>query len=149
MTHKERAIAALTLQIPDRVPTFELEFQLAEEMFGKSLIPAELYPDRIEKLSALERERKLYEMAENTAYVYDQLDYSIIPLNGVGDFSVIDREGRLPDDFLQYVRFLREITEDKVMFTFHGDGTFAIPDGNEGKTHFIKITHTIICNVPT
>ena len=35
MTHKERAIAALTRQIPDRVPTFELEYQLAEEMFGK------------------------------------------------------------------------------------------------------------------
>lgn len=32
MTHRERAVAALNRKIPDRVPTFELEFQLAEEM---------------------------------------------------------------------------------------------------------------------
>ena len=38
MTHKERARAALECRIPDRVPTFELEFQLAEEMFGKPLV---------------------------------------------------------------------------------------------------------------
>ena len=133
MTHKERAIAALTRQIPDRVPTFELEFQLAEEMFGKPLRPFELTGAEINKLSQLEKERKLYEMAEYNAYVFDQLDYSIVSLNMnvVGDWSVVDREGRLPDEFVQYIKYLHEVTENKVLLTFHGDGTFAIPDGNE------------------
>ena len=53
MTHRERAAAALTLQVPDHVPTFELEFQLAEEMFGKPLLPPELELGNIEKLSSL------------------------------------------------------------------------------------------------
>ncbi len=35
MTPKERFICALNLGTPDRVPTFELEFQLAPELFGK------------------------------------------------------------------------------------------------------------------
>ena len=38
MTPKERAVAALTLKVPDMVPTFELEFQLEEEMFGRKFI---------------------------------------------------------------------------------------------------------------
>ena len=33
-TPAERAITALTLGTPDEVPTFELEFQLSEELFG-------------------------------------------------------------------------------------------------------------------
>ena len=57
MTHRERAAAALNLQVPDHVPTFELEFQLAEEMFGKPLLPPELAPGYREMLSSLERER--------------------------------------------------------------------------------------------
>lgn len=131
MTHKERAIAALTRQIPDHVPTFELEFQLAEEMFGKPLFPPELKPGRIETLSALEKEQKIYEMAEYTAYVYKELDYSIIPLMMVGDSDYWDKQGKLPPEFVQYARYLREFTEGKVLLAHHGDGTYSIPDGND------------------
>lgn len=130
MTHKERAAAALTLQIPDRVPTFELEFQLAEQMFGKPLIPEALYPQNIVKLSQTEKEKVLYETAEYYAHVFGQLDYSIIPLPTIGDFSLC-AQGKLPDEFLVFVKYLKDVTEDKVFFTFHGDGTFAIPDGNQ------------------
>jgi uroporphyrinogen decarboxylase len=42
MTPKERAVAALTLKVPDMVPTFELEFQLEEEMFGRKFITEDL-----------------------------------------------------------------------------------------------------------
>lgn len=35
MTHRERAIAALECRIPDRIPHFELEYQLSELTFGK------------------------------------------------------------------------------------------------------------------
>lgn len=131
MTHRERAIAALTRKIPDRVPTFELEFQLAEEMFGKPLCPPELSPDRIGKLSDLERDRKLYEMAEYTVQVYTALDYSIIPLMQIGGWQFFAENEELHPAFLQYIRYLRELTEGKMLLACHGDGTFAIPDGNQ------------------
>ena len=132
MTHRERAIAALTRQIPDRVPTFELEFQLSEEMFGRSLIPAGATPKELALMTRLERERKMYELAENMAYVYGQLDYSIYPLLGLGlDFTEANNGGKLPEEFCTYVKFLREMTEDKVLLTFHGDGTFSVPDGDK------------------
>ncbi len=130
MTHRERAAAALTLQVPDHVPTFELEFQLAEEMFGKPLLPPELEPGNIEKLSSLERERKICEMAEYTAYVYRELDYSIIPLMMIGDFDYWQAQGKLPPEFELYARYVRAFTEGKVLLAHHGDGTYSIPDGN-------------------
>lgn len=37
MTPRQRMATALNLGIPDRVPTFELEFQLAEELMGQAL----------------------------------------------------------------------------------------------------------------
>lgn len=131
MTHRERAAAALTLQVPDHVPTFELEFQLAEEMFGKPLLPPELEPGNIEKLSSLERERKICEMAEYTAYVYRELDYSIIPLMMIGDFDYWQAQGKLPPEFELYARYVRAFTEGKVLLAHHGDGTYSIPDGND------------------
>ena len=41
MTPKERFLCALNLGIPDRVPTFELEFQLSEELCGKKFLTEE------------------------------------------------------------------------------------------------------------
>jgi uroporphyrinogen decarboxylase len=41
MTPKERAVKALTLKVPDMVPTFELDFQIEEEMFGSKFITEE------------------------------------------------------------------------------------------------------------
>ena len=38
MTSKQRMATALNLGIPDRVPTFELEFQLSEELLGKPFL---------------------------------------------------------------------------------------------------------------
>ena len=57
MTPKERAVAALELRIPDQVPHFELEFQLAPEFFGRELIPPELTGDNLKKLSPKEKEK--------------------------------------------------------------------------------------------
>ncbi len=131
MTHKERAVAALTRQIPDHVPTFELEFQLAEEMFGKPLFPPELELGHLERLSELERSRLICEMAEYTAYVYTQLEYSIIPLMMVGDAEYWEKQGKLPPEFIQYARWVREFTNGEVLLAHHGDGTYAIPDGND------------------
>lgn len=116
MTPKERAVAALTLQIPDQVPTFELEFQLEEEMFGKRF----LREQDLKGKTASERERLIIENAEYMIQVYESLEYSIIPVH------YLDWEGNV-----ELARQIRRLTGDRFMLTTHGDGTFALPDGDE------------------
>lgn len=116
MTPKERAVAALTLKIPDMVPTFELEFQLEEEMFGKRFLRQE---DLVGK-TGKGRERLIIENAQYMVEVYKKLEYSIIPIHYL-DWN----------DNLETARQIRKICGERFMLTTHGDGTFAIPDGNE------------------
>ncbi|MGE5613470.1 MAG: uroporphyrinogen decarboxylase family protein [Bacillota bacterium] len=116
MTPKERAVAALTLKIPDMVPTFELEFQLEEEMFGKKFLRQENLAYKSEK----ERKRLIAENAEYMVEVYEKLEYSIIPVH------YLDGEG-----ILELARQIRKLVGDRFMLAAHGDGTFAIPDGND------------------
>jgi len=128
MTPKERAIAALTLQIPDQVPTFELEFQLAMEMFGKDLAPSDLWQQNIGKLSAAQRDKRLNQLAEDIVYVYEALDYAIIP----GPYGI----GHLDTEFMSadlkfMIKKIIELTKGRRMIGYHADGTFAIPDGND------------------
>lgn len=116
MTPKERAVAALTLKVPDMVPTFELEFQLEEEMFGKRFLRQE---DLIGK-TAKEREKLIIENALYMVKVYETLEYSIIPIH------YLSLEWNM-----ETARQIRKICGERFMLTTHGDGTFAIPDGNE------------------
>ncbi|SKA76087.1 uroporphyrinogen decarboxylase [Caloramator quimbayensis] len=116
MTPKERAVKALTLQIPDYVPTFELEFQLEDIMFGKKFLHQEDLKDKSPK----EREKLIKENAEYMLFVYEELEYSIIPIHYLDLHGIIDT-----------ARYIRKMSGDKFMLTTHGDGTFAIPDGNE------------------
>ncbi len=130
MTPKERAVAALNLKIPDKVPTFELEFQLEEEMFGRKFISEELKPENLGKLSLKEKESKIFEMAEYMVHVYSCLEYSIIP--GYGSYRKrLTEDGSLPLETRLLHKYLRELLGDKAMIGFEGDGTFAIPDGND------------------
>lgn len=116
MTPKERAVAALTLQMPDEVPTFELEFQLAEEMFGKRFLNS----NDLEGKSAREKEKLINENAEYMLQVYESLEYSIIPVH------YFDLDG-----ILETAKVIRKLSGDRFMLTAHGDGTFSIPDGND------------------
>lgn len=130
MTPKERAVAALNLKIPDKVPTFELEFQLEEEMFGRKFISEELKPENLGKLSLKEKESQIYEMAEYMVYVYNSLEYSIIP--GYGSYRKrLTEDGALPVETRILHKYLGELAGDTAMIGFEGDGTFAIPDGND------------------
>ncbi len=131
MTARERAIAALELRQPDQVPTFELEFQLAEEMFGKPFVPAALRPEALARMGAKEKETALYEAAVYMAQVYETLEYAIIPAYGPGDDGSVWREGRVNDDMRLFLRILRELSGKRAMLAYHGDGTFAIPDGEQ------------------
>lgn len=131
MTPKQRAIAALTLNIPDEVPTFELEFQLEEEMFGRKFITEELRSENLAKLSTKEKEKNIFILAEYFAHVYSSLEYSIIPAYGPGDLRGFWEGGDLPAEMKLFHKYLKEMIGDTMMLGFHGDGTFAIPDGND------------------
>jgi len=131
MTPRERAIAALTLKTPDKVPTFELEFQISNEMFGIDIYPAELYSKKIYNFSPAEREKKLTKLAEDMVYVYDQLDYSIIPgLFGIGCESWAD-VNKINPELRFLLKKINELTKGQRMIGYHADGTFSIPDGND------------------
>ena len=118
MTHRERAIAALEYRIPDRVPTFELEFQLSPEMFGKDF----LYSKRDLEGKSLSKKEIDYKIEENANFmveVYDQLEYSIIPVAYLSHEHTIET-----------AKHINRLTGGKVLLSHHGDGTFSIPDGN-------------------
>lgn len=130
MTPKERAVAALNLQIPDMVPTFELEFQLEEEMFGRKFITEDLTYSNLSKLSTKEKEAKIYSLAEYMVHVYSDLEYSIIP--GYGSWDWVTPPGKLLSQEIKLLhKYIRQLAGDTVMVGFHGDGTFSIPDGND------------------
>lgn len=116
MTPKERAVKALMLQKPDIIPTFELEFQLEEEMFGHPFLREADLKGRSPK----EQEKMLAENAGYMIEVYGELEYSIIPVHYLA-----------ADDIQKTARLIRRAAGDRFMLTAHGDGTFEIPDGND------------------
>ena len=147
-TPAKRAICALNRGIPDEVPTFELEFQLAEEFFGISLdeprlSDAVLYntlsPKEIEQISCDLADK--YARVYGTATAYDiggaalsgdsekdskpGLDYAIIPVYSPHWTDVTHPVTKA------FRKRLREHFGDTRLFGGHGDGTFAIPDGND------------------
>ena len=123
MTPKERAIAALTLQIPDQVPTFELGFTLAPEMFGINLYPSDLHRDVIHRLSPAEKDRKLNEVAADIAKVFEALDYCIIP----GHFGAgyVDGASISPERAFLFKK-VRELINGRRLLGYSADGTFAL-----------------------
>ena len=113
----------MSLEIPDMVPTFELEFQLAEEMFGAPLIDPDVYSESFHLLPKAEQERQVYKTAEYFAHVYGELEYSIIPAYGPGEY--------MSGVYKLFFKYLKELTGETVMLGYHGDGTFAIPAGSD------------------
>lgn len=109
---REAAIAALTGQPPTGlVPTFELEFQLTEEMFGRPWYTVGRddanWDDQIARL------------ADDFIAMYTELDYCIL------------FETRCRDDEtrLKLIQRVRRETNDRFLCLCHGDGTYAIPNG--------------------
>lgn len=116
MQPRERAATALSLGIPDQVPTFELEFQLEEEMFGQRFVRQ----DDLKGLTFGEQERLVKANAEYMIKVYSSLEYSIIPIH------------YLNEEWIKATaKHIRSLIGDTYMLTAKGDGTFGIPKGNE------------------
>ncbi|MEW6359228.1 MAG: hypothetical protein AB1696_23035 [Planctomycetota bacterium] len=117
MTHKELAINALTLGPPQPglVPTIELQFQLVQEMFGREYHQGNCWKGA----SAQDRNRMLRENAELLVEVAERLDYCVLM-----DTYSPDEEG-----MIENIRLIREMVGDEYLHIVHGDGTYAIPNG--------------------
>lgn len=119
MTPRERAVAAFELRQPDDiVPTFELQFQLAEELLGKRHIGDK---ELNEAASADDRERMITENARLYIEEAEALDYSIIALNmGPGH----------RDYMVQTLEAFHKLAGDKYLYAIMADGTMSIPNGS-------------------
>ena len=115
MTHRERMIAALNRKIPDRVPTFELEFQLTEELMGRK----HLCEEDLRGLDERETQRKLKDYAAFLIRLYETLEHDAICLHYLSTKHIGDVIG-----------YIRELSGNEFMILAHGDGTLAIPDGD-------------------
>jgi len=114
MTPKQKAITALELRQPEGlVPTFELQFQLTEELFGRS------YHGGLDKVSGKEQDRRFHENAQLLVDVAKRLDYCII----MDSYSPGD------DGYIRTAKLIRELAGDDYMIIVHGDATYSIPGG--------------------
>jgi len=118
LTPKQRAVAAFHLAQPDDiVPTFELQFQLSEELLGKR----HWFDSDIEAAAPQERERMIAENAELCVEEAERLDYSIIALT-YGPYK--------PEYLIATVKRVKQIVGDDRMIAVMADGTMSIPTGS-------------------
>ncbi len=123
---RESAITALTGGRPTGlVPTFELEFQLTEEFFGRPWFGGGAFHN----VSAAERERLLDQIVDDYVTCYEALDYCIL------------FETRAPDDEarLEVIRRIRQRAGDRYLFMCHGDATYGIPTGQNMIQHSVDL----------
>ena len=114
MTPKQRMITALERGIPDRVPTFELEFQLAPELIGKDFC----VDSDFEGLTGKALDDKVLENAKVLVEAYTLLEHDAICIQ------------LKPELVARTVEAIHRIAGDTFLLMAHGDGTFAIPDGD-------------------
>ncbi|MCL6630319.1 MAG: hypothetical protein K6U00_12045 [Armatimonadetes bacterium] len=128
MTPRERLIAALSLRQPDDiVPTFELQFQLAGELLGKTHVTQQ----QLDEAVGAQRERLLHENAELYIEEAERLDYSLIALS-MGPSKL--------EDQIVTVKMIRNMVGDKYMVAAMADGTMGIPNGQNMMDLVIRLT---------
>lgn len=115
MTPRERMATALNRGIPDRVPTFELEFQLSRELVGQDM----LTEGDLKGLDEAEVQRRLRENAQLLVDIYTRLEHDAICIQYLS-----------MEHTAQTAHYIHELVGDKFMLLAHGDGTLAIPDGD-------------------
>lgn len=121
MNHRERAIAALEYRVPDMVPHFELEYQISRQVYGKEMLfGSDMGRFLSQNLSGREKEYRLEEIANNMAEIFTDMEWSIIPLPGADEAITVP-----------IAKHLQRLLGGNVLLSVHGDGTFAIPDGNQ------------------
>ncbi len=131
MTPKERAIAALTGEIPDEVPTFELAVLITREVFGRTFFQGEKNDSKPWK----ERERMVRHNAQLYVDIAERYEHSIIMVTHMPSSIFPQRD----EELFHILRCIREMAGDKYLLITHGDGTFAIPPGDDMETFCYEI----------
>ncbi len=124
LTHKERAILALEGRQPDFVPTFELAFQLTEEVFGSSFNQSVDYNN----LSEPDRRELCRLNAELYLAIAERYEHSIIMV-AIAPSTVFPQRAQ---ELVWTMKSIRDIArrrgEDYLLVT-HGDTTLELPEG--------------------
>jgi len=113
VTPRENAVAALELRVPESVPTFELEFQLTQELLGREHLPWEEAKTR--GVAAVVEHN-----ADLLVETLGRLEYSI--------YCVGAPSGEIRNAM---VKAVRDRVGDSVLVSVHGDFTFSIPSGEK------------------
>jgi uroporphyrinogen decarboxylase len=120
MTPRQRFLACLDRQfITGRVPTFELAFYLTMEAFGM-VHPCHRLYDQWMQMRQEEQRLHRRDMASVLIKTAERYEHSAICLHPRPE---VDRE------ILAAIATTREMCGDKYAVLYHGDATFAIPDG--------------------
>jgi uroporphyrinogen decarboxylase len=129
MTPREAAAAALRLQCPDAlVPHCELEFQLAETLWGPE--KRSLRADHLEGVTGAARQDMLKRNAENWVEIARRYKWNII--TGLHWLPL--------EDQCRSFEYVREISGDEFMLSAFADGTFSIPNGSNMVEHVVWLT---------
>ena len=120
MTPRERFIKTLKCEpIGGRVPTFEMEFRLTMEAFGR-VHPGHRNYSQWDQMSRSEKRAHLKDMASLFVDIAEKYEHDAIMI--VGEPGGIE-------DYRELLENIRDISGDKYYITSHGDATWAIPDG--------------------
>lgn len=127
MSPKERARRALMLAKPDKVPTMEIEFQLHEQLTGRSLVLGKEF----HALRGLERERAIAHNVEIYCEEAEALDLSSITVDPLywefGHGRGTKYYYATPEDQMDIARALYRAIGDRVFLAASIDGTYGIP----------------------
>jgi len=122
MTPRERFIRTLKCEpIGGQVPTFELEFRLTMEAFGR-VHPGHRDYSQWDQMSTGEKRAHLKDMA--------QLYVDIAEKYGHAAIMIVGEPGGV-EDYCELLSYIREISGDRYYITSHGDCTWAIPGGED------------------
>ena len=120
MTPRERFIRTLKCEpIGGKVPTFEMEFRLTMEAFGR-VHPGHRDYSQWDQMSIGEKRAHLKDMA--------QLYVDIAEKYGHDAIMIVGEPGGI-EDYRELLYNIREISGDRYYLTSHGDCTWGIPDG--------------------
>jgi uroporphyrinogen decarboxylase len=127
MTHRERAITAITGGVPDYVPTFELVFHETERDFGgRTFFGTPFEPDSMGKsyIDIVKYNARLY------VDVARRFNHSIIFVNGT--LQNHEPQGQNPfsscsQGVMDMMKEIKRISGDEFLVTCHNDPTFMIP----------------------
>ena len=117
MSKKNDIIAALELkQNFGLIPTFELEFQLTEELLGKKYHKGEDWLGKSKK----EREKMAKENAELYVEVAEKLGY----------YAIMETYAPDLETRIETIKEIKKIAGEKYFLLAHGDATYGIPFRN-------------------